>query len=278
VSAIAIILARAGSKGVPGKNIAPVAGQPCIQWTLDHARQAGSLSEIIVSTDCPQAAAIARQNSATVIDRPESLAHDQATIDDAARHALAIVRERATAANAPEHIVILYANVPIRPAGLIDRAIELLRSSGCDSVQSYQPVGKHHPWWTARVDGGSGVVSPWEGDILNHNVFRRQDLPPAFIPDGAIIAVTARALMLEVPGVQPGPHAFFGKDRRGIINPPGSVIDIDTPIDLIVANAMLADASDGTVASREREVASRESRVASGNAEVRTEAKSRTPA
>ncbi len=270
MSAVAIILARAGSKGVPGKNIAPVGGRPCIQWTLDHARQARSLTEIIVSTDCPHAATIARQNGATVIDRPESLAHDRATVDDAARHALTLVRDRTGAANSPEHIVILYANVPVRPTGLIDRAIGMLRSTGCDSVQSYQPVGKHHPWWTARVDGDSGTVSPWEGEVLNHNVFRRQDLPPAFIPDGAIIAVTARALMLEVPGVQPGPHAFFGKDRRGVINPHGSVIDIDTPIDLIVAGAMLADASDGTVASRE-------SRVASGSAEVRTEAKSRTP-
>jgi CMP-N-acetylneuraminic acid synthetase len=134
--------------------------------------------------------------------------------------------------------VILYANVPVRPRGLIDRALELLASSGCDSVQSYQPVGKHHPWWTARVDA-EGQVTAWEGEVLNHGVFRRQDLPPAYGPDGAVLAVTRRALMLEIPGVAAGPHAFFGRDRRGVINPEGSVVDIDTPLDLVVADVML---------------------------------------
>jgi hypothetical protein len=47
--------------------------------------------------------------------------------------------------------------------------------------------------------------------------------------------------MLEIKGVQPGPHAFFGLDRRGIVNPEGSVVDIDAPIDLMIAHAMLAE-------------------------------------
>jgi N-acylneuraminate cytidylyltransferase len=150
--------------------------------------------------------------------------------------------------DASSPIVILYANVPVRPRDLIDRAVALLNSSGCDSVQSYQPVGKHHPWWTARLDGG-GRVGPWEGDVLNHGVFRRQDLPPAFIPDGGIIALTKRALFCEIPGVAPGPHAFFGHDRRGVINPEGSVVDIDAPTDLLVADAILRGTG-GTRADR----------------------------
>ncbi|MEZ6234116.1 MAG: hypothetical protein R3B68_07995 [Phycisphaerales bacterium] len=72
-------------------------------------------------------------------------------------------------------------------------------------------------------------------------MFRRQDLPPAFIPDGAVLGVTRPALMLELPGVPDGPHAFFGLDRRGIINPEGSVVDIDSPLDLVVADAMLRE-------------------------------------
>ena len=238
--ALAVILARAGSKGVPGKNVAQVAGRPCIEWTIDAAA-APCVARVVVSSDDPRALDIAHRRGASVIERPQHLAHDTARIDDAARHAV-IEAERLGlwrgGAEAP--VVVLYANVPVRPAGLVERAVRLLVESRCDSVQSYQPVGKHHPWWTARVDA-SGRVSPWEGDVLNHGVFRRQDLPAAFVPDGAVIAVTRAALMLEIPGVQEGPHAFFGTDRRGIVNPEGSVVDIDAPIDLVVTNTILSE-------------------------------------
>lgn len=237
--AIAIILGRAGSKGVPGKNLAPLAGRPCAAWTIEHAQRSRSIERVVVSSDSTDLLHLATSMGAEAIARPSDLAHDRATIDDAARHAL--LHLRASGGVAPQTpIVILYANVPVRPADLTDRAVALLASTACDSVQSYAPVGKHHPWWTARVDPGSGSVAPWEGDVLNHGVFRRQDLPPAHIPDGGIIALTQAALMLEIPGVPPGPHAFFGLDRRGVINPDGAVIDIDTPTDLLVAESVLS--------------------------------------
>jgi len=240
-SAIAIILARAGSKGLPGKNTAPVAGKPCIAWTIQHAQRSKHLSEVVVSTDCPHAAAIAREHSCTVVDRPADLASDRATVDDAARHAFTLLNQRRE--RPQTHAVILYANVPVRPTDLTDRALNLLFTSRCHSVQSYAPVGKYHPWWTARLDPTTSLVSPWEGTVLNHNIFRRQDLPPAYIPDGGIIALAADALLLRIPNVPPGPHAFFGLDRRGIINPEGAVIDIDARTDLLVADAILRSSS-----------------------------------
>lgn len=237
----AIILARAGSKGVPGKNVREVAGRPCIAWTVEHAQGSREVSRVVVSTDDARAAAVARELGAEVVERPADLASDTARVDDAARHAA-----RALDAGRPTHardavFVMLYANVPVRPAELTDRAVKLLRETGCDSVQSYQAVGKHHPWWTAVV-GKGGHVRPWEGEVLNHGVFRRQDLPAAHVPDGGVIALTRAALMLEVPGVTPGPHAFFGRDRRGVINPEGSVVDIDSEIDVVVAEAVLRGA------------------------------------
>ncbi|MBM4107398.1 MAG: acylneuraminate cytidylyltransferase family protein [Phycisphaerae bacterium] len=233
--AIAIILARAGSKGLPGKNARPVAGKPCVQWTIEAARASRRVGRIVLSTDDAGLAALAAGLGVECVDRPPSLAGDAARVDDAARHALSIV---APGAPPGRPIVILYANVPVRPAGLIDRAVDLLVTSACDSVQSYARVGKHHPWWTARVDA-EGRVRAWEGDVLNHGVFRRQDLPPAFVPDGGVIALTARALCLEVPGAGDGPHAFFGVDRRGIETGEDEVIDIDGPVDLLVADAVL---------------------------------------
>ena len=77
--------------------------------------------------------------------------------------------------------------------------------------------------------------------MLNHGVFRRQDLPPAYIPDGGAIAVTRGALMLEVPGVAAGPHAFFGLDRRGVVTGEGEVIDIDHEADVVRAELALRE-------------------------------------
>lgn len=242
--ALGLILARAGSRGVPGKNLAPLAGAPCLTYSFAHARAASSLSLIALSSDSAPAHALAAQHHIVSVTRPAELASDTARIDDAARHAVLDLESRGLLTPHPRTpIIILYANVPIRPADLIDRAVHLLRSTACDSVQSYAPVGKYHPWWTARVDPSTGLVRPWEGDVLNHNVFRRQDLPPAFIPDGGILAVTRAALFLQIPAVPPGPHAFFGADRRGLINPADAVIDIDSPADLARADFLLRSAS-----------------------------------
>lgn len=236
--ALVIILARAGSKGVPGKNFATVAGRPCAEWTFDHAWQSRRVGRIAVSTDDERLLALARSRGFDAVRRPAVLASDTATVDDAARHAVDSVDQDGSGP-----VVVLYANVPVRPADLTDRAVELLVSTGCDSVQSYEPVGKHHPWWTVRVEGEAGAkpgaVGPWEGEVLYHGVYRRQELPPAFVPDGGVIAVTRAALFGRVAGSTPGPHAFLGVDRRGVINPMGSVVDIDSPIDLVVADAVL---------------------------------------
>lgn len=285
-TATAIILARAGSKGVPGKNIAPVAGRPCIAWTIAAAQNSKSVSRVVVSSDDHRALAVALEMGAMPMRRPAGLAHDTARVDDAARQVMEEVTwlgrpgrsafsdwaDEAVPAESPprpdlrlvtdsadqpaathpgpdqDAFVILYGNVPVRPADLIDRALRVLWETGCDSVQSYAPVGKHHPWWTARL-GEDGEVAPWEGDVLNHGVFRRQDLPPAVIPDGGVIALTRAALALQIPGVAPGPHAFFGRDRRGVLNAEGDVIDIDSEIDLIVADTILRRQGHGAAAS-----------------------------
>jgi CMP-N-acetylneuraminic acid synthetase len=232
-SAIAIVLARAGSKGLPGKNSAMLVGKPCVQWTIESAMNAASVGTVVVSSDDPDVNACAHKLGCTVVDRPTELAHDTATVDDAARHAYESI-------GSPEcPIVILYANVPIRPDALIDDAVRLLAETGCDSVQSYAEVGKHHPWWTVKI-GENGSVSPWDGDVLYHSCFRRQDLPSAQVPDGGVIALTPNALMKRI-GANEGPHCFLGNDRRGIITNEGDVIDIDSRIDQIVAAAILKE-------------------------------------
>ena len=244
---LAIIIGRAGSKGLPGKNVREIAGRACVCWTIDDALAATHIDRVIVSTDSAPLAEIARTMGVDVVMRPAELARDDTPVDAAVRHAVAEADSLSPRGSpprggqpplAPENVVILYANVPIRPAGLIDRAVALLEETGADSVQSYAPVGKHHPLWTAVV-GETGAVRPWQGDVLNAGIFRRQDLPPAHIPDGGVIAVTRAALFLEDADDPTGPHAFFGADRRGVLTRDGEVIDIDTEIDALVADAIL---------------------------------------
>src|SRR6185436_5251491 len=115
------ILARGGSKGCPGKNTAPVAGRPCIAWSIEAAQRAKLVEAVVVSSDDPEALKIAKDMGAAALPRPPQLATDTARIDDAARHAVSIA-----GAKSDSPVVILYANVPVRPEGLIDRAVELL--------------------------------------------------------------------------------------------------------------------------------------------------------
>ena len=240
--ALAIILGRAGSKGVPGKNSTPIAGTPCAAWTIAHALASETVGMVVLSSDDPRLMGLAREMGIVAVERSAEMASDTATVDGAVREAVGRLGKYQDMGGTPmprTPIVILYANVPVRPAGLVDRAVRRMLETGCDSVQSYAPVGKMHPWWTARVDAESGRVRAWEGDVLNHGVYRRQDLPPAFVPDGGVLVVTRAALCGEIAGVESRPHAFFGADRRGVVNEEGAVVDIDSPVDVLVAEAML---------------------------------------
>lgn len=225
--AIAVVIGRAGSRGLPGKNALPLNGRPMICHTIAEARAAERVTRVVVSTDGADIGRAAAAMGVLVIDRPPALATDTAPVDAAVRHAVE------TAGGAEPIVVILYANVPVRPPGLIDRAIEALVSSGADSVQSYADVGKHHPYWMVRLDA-EGRVAPFHPNTID----RRQDLPELLLPDGGVIAVTRDSLFAAAGNESP--HAFFGRDRRGIRTERDAVIDVDEPVDLRRAEAVLA--------------------------------------
>jgi CMP-N-acetylneuraminic acid synthetase len=234
---LAVIIGRAGSKGLPGKNAMLIGGRPAVCWSIDAARHAHLVNAVVVSTDCAGVEDAADRMGVTVLERSEELASDEATVDDAVRDA--VLQYEAATNQRIERVVILYANVPVRPADLVDRAVRTLIETQADSVQSYAPVGKRHPWWTVRIADESGIVSAFDGGALNHGAYRRQDLPAAFVPDGGVIALTREALMLEIKHAPEGPHRFLGCDIRGIETEEGDVVDIDSPTDAQVASAIL---------------------------------------
>jgi len=245
MSCIAVILARAGSKGLPRKNQLPVAGKPCLQWTLEHAFNSPSVERVLLSTDGNELAEIGRAAGAEVVMRPYEFSHDTAPVDGAARHAVTSIIA------AHPRVLILYGNVPVRPEDLSERALAKLVETGCDSVQSLCPAGKNHPYWMKTLSGApsgdplhgsrDGIPNPTDpgdrlGDWEPNQVYRRQDLPQIYQLDGGVIAVTRESLFTLDPA---RPHAFLGNDRRAVLTAPGEVVDIDGPADLLVAEAIL---------------------------------------
>jgi CMP-N,N'-diacetyllegionaminic acid synthase len=224
---LAVIIGRAGSKGLPGKNARLLAGRPMICHTIEDALAAETVDRVIVSTDGDAIAEAAESMDVQVVRRPAALASDTATVDSAVRHAVEAIDSSA------KIIVILYANVPLRPNDLVDRAVRELIATAADSVQSYSAVGKHHPFWMVTLDGEHRVKQH-----VTNTVYRRQDLPKLFLPNGGVIAVTRQSLFTVVEGQ---PHAFLGNDRRGITSLEGSVIDIDTITDFGMAETMIEE-------------------------------------
>lgn len=230
MNALAIILARAGSRGLPDKCVRPLLGRALIEYTFDHALAAKSVAAIVLSTDSIPAKHLAARRRIEVVDRPAALASDTATIDAAARHAVETWESRYR--QEIDAAVILYANIPVRTAGLIDRALEQLETSGGTSVRSVAPIGRHHPDWLHRLDGDRMQ------QYRVNSIHRRQDLEPLYYHDGAVIAVTRAALFgaLATPGDS---QAFLGSDRRALVQKPEEAVDVDEPVDLFLAEAVL---------------------------------------
>ncbi len=229
-TALGIIIARAGSKGLPDKCVRDLLGWPVIAYTFAHAQSSKRLSAIVLTTDSEPAKKLAQDAKIEVIDRPPELATDIATVDAAARHAVTCWEKSHNAT--ADLIALLYGNIPVRPEGLIDRALTHLEDSGADSVRSVAVVTKQHPDWIHRLDGDRMI------QFRSNSIYRRQDLEPLYYHDGAVAAVTRDALFLALQ--TPDDHqSFLGKDRRAIVCKPEETVDIDGPLDLYIAEAIL---------------------------------------
>jgi len=231
MNALGVILSRAGSKGLPDKCVRELLGRAIVEYTFDHAKASRRLTGIVLTTDSEPAKALARKAGIEVIDRPAELATDQATVDAAARHAVETWESRH--GRHADLVVLLYGNIPVRADGLIDRAVDHLIATGASSVRSVALVSKQHPDWLHRLDGDR------MSQFRPNSIYRRQDLSPLYYHDGAVAAVTRAALFnaLETPEDH---QAFLGPDRRAIVQQPEDAVDIDGPIDLLVAEAILS--------------------------------------
>lgn len=172
---IAIIPARGGSKGVPGKNIRSLAGLPLIAHSIQDCTESQRVDRVYVSTDDPDIAEVSVQYGAEIIHRPVDLAGDTASSESALIHA---VNEIEQAGVMPELIVFLQCTSPLRSGTDIDRAISQLRDENSDSLLSVSP---NHRFIWERVDGGATSINY---DYRNRK--RRQDMNPQYMENGSI--------------------------------------------------------------------------------------------
>ncbi|HVS70890.1 MAG TPA: acylneuraminate cytidylyltransferase family protein [Phycisphaerae bacterium] len=253
---LAVIMARAGSVGLPNKSLRPLLGKPVLAYTLDHARQSKLLTCTIVSSDSPDILALAHSQGFETLLRPPELATATSATDPVLRHAVRTLYPHSfettentetgkiknptsvpsvVNSNLPLAIVMLYGNVPLRANHMIDRCIQMFIDTHADSVQTIAPVGKFHPYWMFDYDAAGG------GKIKKHipnTIFRRQDLPPLYAPTGAVYVINTKVLM-QAENHPEDPHAFLGTDRRALVTAPEDSVDIDTERDLYLAEAML---------------------------------------
>ncbi len=226
---IGVIPARAGSKGLPGKNIKPVNGIPMIAHVIRAALDATLLDRVIVSTDGQEIADIATQYGAEVLIRPPEISGDTAAIEDSLRH---VVRHLdAREAYRADVVVLMQTNVPIRKPGAIDEAIDKLINSGFDSVVSVFAVNQRPEWMKKATP--EGTLKPF----MQCAEYRRQLLPQYYMLDGAIEAIRTEILMATEG--KSGVHVYFGEKMGYIEYDRIYSMDVDSSEDFaIVESAM----------------------------------------
>ncbi|WDI32482.1 acylneuraminate cytidylyltransferase [Hyphococcus flavus] len=212
---IAIIPARGGSKGIPGKNLQLITGDTLLGRTINSAKGATRLSDIYVSTDDPAIAAEARTAGAEVIDRPASLAGDTASSEAALLHALEEIEKNTPS---PDILVFLQCTSPFTTGADIDGVINKLINEKADSALTVAPA--HAFLWLEN--NATGEVEAFGHD--KHHRPRRQDREPQYAETGAVYA-------MRVDGFKETKHRFFGK-TVGFITDDVNLMEIDTPLEL----------------------------------------------
>lgn len=209
---IALIPARGGSKGLPGKNIKDLLGKPMIAYTIIEALKAKYVSDVIISTDDQEIYDIAIKYGARGhFLRPTTLSEDNSLAIDNYRYT--VNRLNSEFKYNIEEFIVLQPTSPLRIADDIDEAIELFRRKDADSVVSY--VVEDHPLsWHKYIDEEGKFI-----DIFENNLKNRQDNRISYYPNGAIF-IFKYSLIKD--------RKYYNENSFAYIMPKERSIDVDT--------------------------------------------------
>lgn len=229
---LAIIPARGGSKGIPGKNIRSFGGYPLIAFSIAAAKQSATVTRVIVSTDDKKIAEAARTFGAEVpFMRPAELAQDDTTDLPVFEHALRWLAENE--GYHPDLVIQLRPTSPVRPRNCVDEAVALLNAHPeADSVRGVVPSGQN-PYKMWHVEEKSGKMQPLmtlDGVREPYNA-PRQSLPPTFWQTGHIDVIRPTAILEQ--------HSMSGACILGFKIDPRFTVDLDKPSDWDAAEKLL---------------------------------------
>ena len=227
---LAVITARGGSKRLPRKNIRPLGGRPLIAWSIDAVRGLPDICDLLGSTDDEEIAQVARAAGASVPWlRPAELSSDTAGSVDVCLHALDRYEEEH---GAVDGLLLLQPTSPFRRTATISRSLALFEPLPHRPVVSVSPAASH-PLWCFRIEGE--VMSPYIA--REFEAIRSQDLPPAYVLNGALYLIQPDQLRATrtfcPPDVQPL-----------VIETPWECLDIDTTWDWFVAQQIAENMSE----------------------------------
>ncbi len=236
---IAIIPARGGSKGIPGKNIKLLGGKPLLSYTIESALRSGFLDEVMVSTEDERIAEIAAQYGLPVpFMRPAELAMDNSPSIDVVSHVLTTYAEKGMHFDA---VMLLEPTSPFRDTNEIDESIQMFLRRKSDSFVTVRKVpDAFNPYWVFEEGPHPNVLKT----IMDHPVIqRRQSLPNTFVRDGSVY-ITKTKVVLEQ-------HSLFGDSISYQMRNDPFRVNIDTMEDWReaerviqwVAKARLSDSS-----------------------------------
>lgn len=223
---LGIVVARGGSKGLPRKNLLPLAGKPLVAHTIEAARGARALSRVILSSEDDEIMAAGRAAGCEVpFRRPPELAGDRSSTVDVALHALDWLA--AQEGDRPDVVVLLPATAPLRRAAHIDGAVRaLVEDPGAEAVVAVTEP-EYPPYWMLRVSGGRLAWLFPEGARADH----RQELPPAYRPNGSIYAIRVPVLRAR--------RTFYPEQTAPYLMPREDSVNVDDLLDLRLAALLL---------------------------------------
>ena len=222
---LAIIPARGGSKGLPGKNIKELCGKPLIVWTIEQAKSCSYIDRTVVSTDNDNIAEVAKKYGAEVpFMRPPELASDTALTIDVIFHAINWLKKHEDFRS--EYIMLLQPTSPLRAVVDIEGAIQILKENARAVVSVCET--SHHPWWSNILPEDGNMKDFLRPQIINK---RRQDLPVFYQLNGAIYLADTAYLRKH--------NGFLGPNTFAYKMPKNRSVDIDSELNLKLAQVLL---------------------------------------
>lgn len=215
---IGLVPARGGSKGIPRKNLAPLAGKPLLAWTLEAAAASSALTRVVVSTDWEEAATLAAEHGVEVLERPRALARDETPMLEVVRHALGEL-------GGCDVLVLLQPTSPLRRGEHVDAAVRVLLDSDADAVVSVVEVPHtFRPGSLMVLENGRLAALAAEPAV------RRQDKAVVYARNGpAVLALRPERLLDDL----------YGGDLRPYVMELRDSIDVDGPHELELAEWLL---------------------------------------